>query len=237
MVSFIYSAQLGNQRGNSMLDHHIQQHIVHKLAFVESLRFGQLKPDEIDNKLFTYHLKKVMAAGLITKQADGAYTLTAEGRRLGKNATKRPPLSIERAYSILLLGIKDNNRWLLFKRGTHPSIGLYGFMQASPSPYKSILETAHTTCKQETNLDVQFSVQGSGFFRLHHETELESFIHFTLLNGTRAQGELRQNSQLGEYEWREHPDFSGSDMLPNMQTLHKMSVGAAGSFVDESFHL
>ena len=46
-----------------MLDHHIQRQIVYQLAFVDSLRFGELKPDDLDNKLFTYHLKKVVSAG------------------------------------------------------------------------------------------------------------------------------------------------------------------------------
>jgi hypothetical protein len=46
-----------------MLDHHIQKSIVYDLAFAESLRFSDLKPPELENKAFTYHLKKVMKAG------------------------------------------------------------------------------------------------------------------------------------------------------------------------------
>ena len=89
-----------------MLDHHIQRTIVYTLAFAESLRFAELKPDDIDSKLFTYHLKKVVSAGFVTKTADGAYALTPEGRRVGKGALEKQSRMINRAYSILLLAIR-----------------------------------------------------------------------------------------------------------------------------------
>ena len=87
-----------------MLDHHIQRTIVYTLAFAESMRFGELKPDELDNKLFNYHLKKVIAAGYVAKNDEGLYTLTSEGKRVGKGALKKqsrliaPTLSCFCAY-------------------------------------------------------------------------------------------------------------------------------------------
>ena len=72
-----------------MLDHHIQKSIVYDLAFAESLRFSDLKPDDMENKAFTYHLKKVMKSGLVEKLEDGHYSLTMKGRRVGKGAFKQ----------------------------------------------------------------------------------------------------------------------------------------------------
>lgn len=220
-----------------MLDHHIQRQIVYRLAFVDSLRFGELKPDELENKLFTYHLKKVVAAGLVLKQEDGSYALTSEGRRVGKGALERERKYIDRAYSIILIALQKDDAWLLYKRHTHPLIGLYGFMQAKPTADKTILETVAMTCLEETGLSGTFTTHGSGYFRMYRDTELESFIHFTLVVGTNIAGDLRQNSEFGEYEWVNSPDFSGLDMLPNMQTLHKMCERPAGSFVDETFQV
>ena len=220
-----------------MLDHHIQRQIVYQLAFAPSMRFADLKPDGLENKLFTYHLKKVVAAGFVIKQEDGSYALTSDGRRVGKGALSREQKYINSAYSILLFAMKKDDEWLLYKRHTHPLIGLYGFMQAKPVANESIFETATRTCLDETGLSATFSPHGSGYFRVYRDEQLESFIHFTLLVGSDIAGDLRQNSEFGEYEWVHSPDFSSPDMLPNMQTLHKMSEGPVGSIVDETFAL
>src|SRR6187549_3745870 len=106
---------------NDMLDHHIQRSIVYNLAFADSLRFGELKPYDIDNKLFTYHLKKVVSAGYAVKLESGEYALTPEGRRVGKGALKKQSHLIDRAYSVLLLSIqREDGAWLLYRRQTHP---------------------------------------------------------------------------------------------------------------------
>lgn len=220
-----------------MLDHHLQRQIVYRLAFVESLRFGELKPDDLDNKLFTYHLKKVVATNLVIKQEDGSYRLTAEGRRVGKGALERERKYLDRAYSIILIALQKDDDWLLYKRHTHPLIDLYGFMQAKPSADKPVVTSAKITCLSETGLHADFTAHGNGYLRMYRNTELESFIHFTLLIGTNIQGDLHQNSEFGEYEWVNSPDFSAPNMLPNMRTLHKMYESPAGSFVDETFQL
>jgi len=222
-----------------MLDHHIQRTIVYHLAFADSMRFGELKPDEVDNKLFTYHLKKVVSAGYVTKLEDGEYALTPEGRRVGKGALKKQSRMIDRAYSVLLLAIQreEDGAWLLYRRQTHPLLGLTGYMHAQPVVDKSVTVTATQVCLQETGLSAEFSVHGHGYFRVYRDQQLESFIHFTLLKCTQIQGELNQNSEQAEYYWEPEPDFAGPNMLPNMQILHKMSEAPAGMFVDETFYL
>lgn len=220
-----------------MLDHHIQRTIVYKLAFAPSLRFGELKPDEIDNKLFTYHLKKVMAAGYVAKNEEGLYVLTSEGRRIGVGALKSEHRLIDRAYSTLLLAIrrKSDGAWLLYKRNTHPMIDLAGFMHAQPITDESIVDTARRECREKTGLDGEFSVHGHGYFRVYDNEQLESFTHFTLLVCNDIQGELSQNSELADYYWDLAPDFSAPHMLPNMQTLHDMYEGPAGAFAERTF--
>jgi 8-oxo-dGTP pyrophosphatase MutT (NUDIX family) len=222
-----------------MLDHHIQRTIVYQLAFATSLRFGELKPDDIDNKLFTYHLKKVVAAGYVAKNDDGLYQLTAEGRRMGKGVLKKESRLIDRAYSTLLLAIrrKSDGAWLLYTRHTHPMIGLTGFMHAQPTATTNITETAALECKQKTGLDGAFRVHGHGYFRVYHDDQLESFTHFTLLVCDDAAGELSQNSELADYHWELQPDFSAPHMLPNMQVLHDMYTGPVDAFTEHTFQI
>jgi hypothetical protein len=222
-----------------MLDHHIQRAIVYKLAFTPSLRFGELKPDDLDNKLFTYHLKKVVTAGYVEKNEDGEYLLTAEGRRIGKGAFDSDSRLLDRAYSTLLLAIrrKSDGAWLLYRRRTYPMINMTGFMHAQPVADMTAEEAARSVCAAQTGLVGDFHVHGHGYFRVYRDTELESFTHFTLLVCNDTEGELMQNSELADYYWDVTPDFGATGMLPNMQTLHTMTQSPPGTFVEATFHL
>ncbi|MEO5950110.1 MAG: hypothetical protein ABIQ04_01535 [Candidatus Saccharimonadales bacterium] len=222
-----------------MLDHHIGKSIVYHLAFADSMRFSELKPDDIDNKLFNYHLKKVISEGYVIKTSDGHYALTPEGRRVGKGALKQQSRLIDRAYSVLLLAIrrKSDGSWLLYKRRTHPLLGMTGFMHAQPTPTASSIEVAAQECKIKTGLSGEFTVRGSGYFRVYQGDALESFTHFTLLGCDDIQGELEADNELAEYYWDSSPDFSNKDMLPNMQTLVGLYETNKLFFTEKTFHI
>lgn len=222
-----------------MLDHHIQRDLVYRLAFSEGLRFSELKPDEIENKLFTYHLKKAMAAGFVEKDEEGLYRLTPEGRRVGVGAFRSHHMSIDRAYSILLLVVrrKSDGAWLLTRRQTHPLFGRSGFMHVAPHANAEAPERARQECKDKTGLDGEFTVCGSGFFRYYDGDELESFTHFTLLKCDDVRGELSQNNELAEYFWDTEPDFEAEGMLPNMPMLKDMYQSQRLQFVEKTYHI
>ncbi len=222
-----------------MLDHHIQKNIVYTLAFSDGMRFGELKPDELENKAFDYHLKKVIKAGLVEKTNDGLYRLTSEGKRVGKGALKKQTRMIDRAYSTLLLAIRraDDGAWLLMRRKSQPLIGLTGLMNVSPVATEKIADTAAQVCREQTGLTGEFVVHGGGYFRVYRAGSLESFIHFTLLVCNDIQGELHQSSSLAEYYWDTNPDWSAPEMLPNTRTLRKMLEAPAGCFEDQTFDI
>lgn len=222
-----------------MLDHHIQKHIVYTLAFSDGMRFGELKPDDLENKAFDYHLKKVIKAGLVEKTIEGLYALTSEGKRVGKGAFGKQTRMIDRAYSTLLLAIRraDDGAWLLMRRKSQPLIGLTGFMNVQPTASDHIVYTAAQVCRDQTGLTGEFVVHGHGYFRVYRTGALESFIHFTLLLCNDIQGELHQNSSLAEYYWDMDPDWSAPEMLPNTQTLRKMLAARQGQFVDQRFDI
>jgi hypothetical protein len=222
-----------------MLDHHIQREIVYTLAFREGMRFSELKPDELENKAFDYHLKKVIVAGYVRKNDDGTYSLTAEGKRVGKGALKKQSRLIDRAYSTLLLAIRrpEDGAWLMVRRKAQPLLGLRGFMNASPIATQQTVQTAAAICQEQTGLVGTFVPHGHGYFRIYRDGVIESFIHFTLLTCSDIQGVLRQNSELAEYYWDTDPDWQAPDMLPNMQTLFEMSQAPAGTFVEKTFDI
>ena len=220
-----------------MLEHHIQKNIVYTLALTDTARFSELKPNTIENKLFDYHLKKVIVEGLVEKTKDGTYALTPKGRRVGKDALKKNDQLIDRAYSVLFLAIrrKSDGAWLLCKRKTHPLLGKVGFMYAQPS-FTEIAEiAAHDAVKLKTNLDCEFSVRGSGYIRMFEDGNLESFTHFTLLECTGAQDDLQQQDMFSEYYWEVNPDFSAPDILPTLATFAEKLQQPGLFYLEQNF--
>lgn len=239
MRTFQYSRLFDPGYTISMLDHHLQRAIVYRLALSHSLRFSELKPDAIESKLFTYHLKKVVSAGLANKQADGTYALTPEGRILGIRVLDKQLAVVDRAESVLFLAVRraSDKSWLLYRRKTHPLIDKIGFMHCTPHADKTVLESAQERLKQKTGLVGNFRTLGSGYFRVFDDQTLESFTHFTLLVCDNAVGDLEQADEFAEYFWAADPDFTDDDMLPNMKTLGNLHKANALFFVEKTFEL
>jgi hypothetical protein len=125
-----------------MLDHHIQRSIVTRLKQVDWLSFSDLKPADIENKLFTYHLKIVIREGFVEKAQTG-YRLTSAGKRLWKRMSESPETISLRPYSVLFLIIKNPELgWLLYRRKTHPVIDRVAFMHAVAEGKEYIVDTA-----------------------------------------------------------------------------------------------
>lgn len=221
-----------------MLDHHIQRTIIYQLAFTHEARFKDLKPDDLDNKLFTYHLKKVIAAGYVQKSEEGLYSLTQDGRRLGTGAVQRQEkLLVERAHSVLFLVIRrmSDGAWLMYKRGTYPMLGFSGFMHCNPDLRRDASEAAQHECNQKTGLSGEFTVLGSGYFRVFEQERLESFTHFTLLYCDDIQGELDPHDNRADYFWVNDPNELGDDMFPSTMLLKDSYEQKRPFFVERTF--
>ncbi len=69
-----------DQTLKNLTDHYIQIDILAKLAGSDSpVRFTDLKDAGIENSLFMYHANKLLSRGLITKNEDTGFELTARG--------------------------------------------------------------------------------------------------------------------------------------------------------------
>lgn len=222
-----------------MLDHHIGRTIVYRLAFADRMRFSELQPDAVENKLFSYHLKKVVSSGYVQKNDDGTYSLTPEGRRLGIRVLDSQMSAVDRADSVLFLAIRrqNDNAWLLYRRKTHPLINRVGFMHASPIATESTVQTAARVCLDKTGIDAHFRVLGSGYFRVFEQAKLESFTHFTFLVSDDANGDIVQNDSTAEFYWDADPDFAASDMLPNMKLLGNAHKANQLFYIEETLSI
>lgn len=222
-----------------MLDHHLQRSIVYRLAFEKELRFSDLKPDTVENKLFTYHLKKVLDAGYVGKNGKGNYSLTPEGRRLGVHVLETQDNLPELPDSVLFLVIrrKSDGAWLFYKRSTHPLKDRVGFMHSRPDSIHSTAQTAAEACQAKTGLTGKFKALGGGYFRVYEEDNLESFTHFTLMVCEDIQGVLAKQDETAEYYWDKNPDFANPRMLPNMPVLVELYQNGKPFFEEKTLYI
>jgi hypothetical protein len=221
-----------------MLDHHVQRAIVYRLAFSEGLRFSELKPDTLENKLFDYHLKKVVAAGYAMKGASGLYSLTPEGRLLGIRALDKQQALADQAESVLFLIIRQaaDGAWLFYKRGTHPMLGYSGFMHASPNAHEDSTITAAKSCLEKTGLRGDFTALGGGYSRIFNKSgELQSFTNFSLLFCNNIVGELSAEDAFADYRWELSPDFADAQLFPSTVMLHELYDAGKPFFIERNF--
>lgn len=220
-----------------MIDHHIQRTIISLLVSADSERFRDLKPEDLENKAFTYHLQKVVKSGLVEKNKEGKYRLTEEGRRLGRRLADTSYSLSVKPHSVLFLVVrrKADGAWLLYKRKAHPLKDMVGFMHAAPHAGMRVGESASKELLAKTGLRATFQPMGGGFFHMYRDDQLESYTQFTLLISEDVEGELAARHEAAEYWWEVRPDFQGPGMLPNMPDLVSVYEQGKSFFLDRVY--
>jgi len=220
-----------------MQDHHIQKDILYKLITSDGARFSELRPKNVDSNVITYHLKQLMAQKLITKADDGRYTLTELGKVKGINITLSKKELLEQAHSIILMVLRDGDKWLLRKRKAQPMYDKIGFVHSEPIASTPVIETAKNEFLCRTGLTADFSPRGFGYIRLMRGDNLESFVHFTLLEAKTYSGKLQEHARNGENLWIENPDFQSSEMIPSMQSFVNQLDSPGIFYLDETYDI
>lgn len=190
--------------------HHIQKTVLDKLSTVESLRYGQIKPAELDGNTFGYHLKQLISESFVTKSTAGDYALTAKGRDYIVHRYEDPTKS---AHTIFLLIIRRGDSYLVRRRKVQPFLGKIGFIHGEPEPGVSVTETARKRLYNKTGIDIPLTVVGSALITQYLGEELHSYSHAIILNGT-ASGDIAVTEDAtGENLWVE--SLSGDTILPS----------------------
>lgn len=104
--------------GASPIDHHIQLAVLRMLfEHPEPLAFSDLKPGDVDNGHFVYHLRKLQSRGLVQHDESG-YRLTPDGARrvnFVSTDTLKPDLNPRLLVSFIVLN-HDRTRLLISHR-------------------------------------------------------------------------------------------------------------------------
>lgn len=99
------------------VDHHIQKTILATLMKDGQASFSNLKPDNVENSLFMYHMRKLINRGMVEKQQDG-FGLTAQGTRW-LNRTGSAVYQVQAVRSLVQLIVIQDDKVLVSERRAH----------------------------------------------------------------------------------------------------------------------
>lgn len=183
----------------TMMLHHIRRSVLDKLATAERIRYGGLKPINLDGNVFTYHLKGLIADGLVQKTADAEYALTQLGRNY---IVHRYEDSAKSAHSIFLIVLSRQSEYLLRRRDVQPLLGFSGFIHGEPEAGIAIIETAEKRLSAKTGIkNIDLSVVGSALITQYRADELQSFSHAVIIHGQTDQNITIDHDATGHNFW------------------------------------
>lgn len=197
--------------------HHIRKSILGTLATADSRRYGELKPENLDGNVFTYHLKQLINDKFITKQDDGAYALLPRGKDY---IVHRYEDALLQAHSILLIAVRRGDEWLMRERLVQPLIGMAGFVHGEPVANEPVVNSATRRFSEKTGYDIPLTIHSSGLIRVRRGDTIESFSHAILLTGETSQHIIPNISdKTGRHFWLHESDMHHPGILPSCADL------------------
>jgi ADP-ribose pyrophosphatase YjhB (NUDIX family) len=201
--------------------HHLQQHILRQLILSDQLNYAKLKPKGVEGNLFTYHLGKLIAEGLVGK-SDSSYQLSAEGKRYADGLSLKTFEPRAQASIVTLMICRNSyGDYLLFRRRKQPLIGMVGFPYGKVHLGETVLEAAERELKEKTGVAAELSHRGDGYVTIHKAAEPISQIFFHLILGTSPAGPSRHKTRDGESFWAKPYQVEPQDLIPSVPDLIK----------------
>lgn len=177
----------------------IQNNIISLLKNASCLRYGELKPKEIPNDLFNYHLQFLVKKKYINK-TDKGYSLSKKGIKHIADSTINNTFKIN---PLLIVARRENGKLQILNqlRKSHPSFGKIGVPGGIVFKGESIIDASSRKLKIETGLDAKFKIIGMMRRLMYIENELFSDVIFPIVYTDKYSGTLLQNSDYGENMW------------------------------------
>lgn len=181
----------------------IQNHIISRLKNADTLRFRDMRPEDVPQDLYNYHLKMLMTKQLVGKTAEG-YSLTHEGRRFVADAYHTSDQA-NRLFKINVITIvsrihEGKIEILNQRRHSQPSFGKVGVMGGTIVKGEPLLEGARRKLENETGLRAEFRQVGQERRMRYVQGELFSDVLFPICYASLETGELH-DTEYGHNFW------------------------------------
>ena len=199
--------------------HKVQTGILRALLFVPNAGFAELqKTTELTSDHFTFHVKKLIDAGLVEKN-DTRYSLTSAGKEYANRMdTDENEIEKQPKVSVALIVERQNgNRreFIVQQRLKQPYYGFYGRLGGKVRWGESFEEAAARELTEETGLIGSFTFSHIFHKRDYRKSDgklLEDKI-FVVMHCTDARGDMMEQFEGGKNFWMTQDELVAQDKI------------------------
>lgn len=144
--------------------HPAQSSTLFELRHTKRARFSDLlRTTTLTSDSFKFHLRKLTALGLITKDDDGLYILTPRGKEFANRLDEKTGMQIMQPKCSMLLMVASVRHgetvYLAHMRQREPFYGFWGIGSAPVVRGMSLVDSATHELKKQSGIDAKFTVK------------------------------------------------------------------------------
>lgn len=200
--------------------HYVQMKVLRDLLFTDSKSFSELNDLHLGSEQFSYHLKQLIDQKLVSKDIEGRYSLTNEGKAYAQNIDinsntleERPKLSVLNVITreVTTSTGEKSNEILVIERLKAPLKNKLCFIAGKVKYGDSTIDTAKREAMEEAGirlLNPEYKCLVRQFI-YNTEYKLLSDTAFCVIYSTEIQGVVKETEEakplwLNENEFNNH---------------------------------
>lgn len=187
--------------------HNIQKNILKNLLINKNLRFSELNSENTPSDHFTFHVKRLVEQGIISKGEKGIYCLTSYGKEYAGrfDIDSREVIFQKQAKLSILVVPRDNEkRFLVQQRLKEPYYGHYGFVSGKIKWGEPIYEAAARELEEEAGLRAGSLILQGIEHKIDYSKEDGRLLEdkfFYIVEAVNTAGQLKTEFDCGKNQW------------------------------------
>ena len=195
--------------------HPAQVAILHVLLFSPSAAFSELqRKSKLSSDHFNFHVKQMISQKLVSKSADGQYSLTTAGKEYA-NRFDTDERIIERQPKVAVLLAVENHegKILCQERLKQPFYGFWGRPTGKIRFGETIMKAAARELMEETGLTADLQCVGV-LHKMDYQEGGQKLLEdkiFFVIKGTHPKGDLMEQFEGGRNAWLTTEEIANLD--------------------------
>jgi len=220
--------------------HTNQMTILRTLLLKRDAGFAELqKVTKIESDAANFHIKQLMSANYITKNAAGRYQLTQLGKEYANRMdTDENVIEKQPKLSVAIIVENDKGEMLAQNRLKHPYFGYWGRITGKIRWGETVLDAAARELMEEAGLSADLEMRG-----IYHKTdvlkgtgELLEDKYFCLVYGSNPRGELIKAGEGHENRWMTNSElYAMPETFKSVPEITALACGNNFAFVEKTY--
>ncbi len=176
----------------------IQKHILLQLIRVPSAKVSRLKPKDMPDNAFAYHLNKLVKSGIIVKTSRGNYELTEKGNNFVGKISTATNSKVDEIKTVVMLYGKKEKSFLFFKWSRQPYLGKITPLYDRVPFGKSLEQALESACNDKLGDKKEVKFKSSAIIKITKNKSLISHMNALVYEINIADSNINYESRNGQ---------------------------------------